>query len=219
MYYRPLTNEVFTLHGEVRTVLWESASIILDSIITDDCLADVGVYPLIYEKPAVEPGQVAEPLTIELIDEAWTQLWDVRDATPEEKIEHVARLESARNQRRADIDRWRAEANASTFPHGDKQIACDALSRSDLDGVAHHIALFGKFPEGFPGGWKATDKTMLPLADVEAFRAMYASMTAQGTENFNHSQELKAQLAAASTPEEIATIQWSSPTLIAKEGS
>lgn len=219
MYFRPSTNEVFTLHGEIRSALWESASIILDAVITDDCLADAGVYPLIYDKPAVEPGQVAEPLTVELIDEAWTQLWDVRDATPEEKIEQVARLEIVRDQRRADIDRWRAEANASTFPHADKQIACDALSRSDLDGVAHHIALFGNFPEGFPGGWKATDKTMLPLADIEAFRAMYASMTAQGTENFNHSQELKAQLVAASTPEEIAAIQWSSPALAAREGS
>jgi len=74
--------------------------------------------------------------------------------------------------------------------------------------VANHIAFCGGFPDGFPGSWKATDKTMLPLADVDAFRAMYASMTAQGTENFNHSQELKAQLAAASTPDAIAAIQW-----------
>ena len=68
----------------------------------------------------------------------------------------------------------------------------------------HNIALFGEFPAGFPGGWKATDNTVIPLADVDAFRAMYASMTAQGTENFNHSQDLKAQLAFAKTPEEIA---------------
>lgn len=117
-------------------------------------------------------------------------------------------LGALRIAKNADIDRWRAEANASTFPHQGKLIACDALSRSDIDGVANHIALFGAFPEGFPGGWKATDKTMLPLPDVDAFRAMYASMTAQGAENFNHSQALKAQLATASTPEEIAAIHW-----------
>jgi hypothetical protein len=37
---------------------------------------------------------------------------------------------------------------------------------------------------------------------------MYTSMTAQGTENFNHAQALKALLAAAGTPEEIAAIEW-----------
>lgn len=117
-------------------------------------------------------------------------------------------IDALRKVKNAEIDHWRAVANASTFPHGGKQIACDALSRSDIDGVANHIALFGDFPEGWPGGWKATDKTMLPLADVDAFRAMYASMTAEGTSNFNHSQNLKAELALAKTQDEIAAIQW-----------
>jgi hypothetical protein len=117
-------------------------------------------------------------------------------------------IEALRASRNAAINSWRAAANLSTFPHAGKQIACDELSRSDIDGVANHIALFGQFPAGFPGGWKATDNTMIPLSNVDAFRSMYASMTAQGTENFNHSQELKAQLAAASTPDEIAAIQW-----------
>lgn len=114
-------------------------------------------------------------------------------------------LKAAKND---EIDGMRAAANASSFPFGSKQIACDALSRSDIDGVANHIALCGTFPAGFPGGWKATDKNMLPLPDVDAFRAMYAAMTEQGTRNFNHSQELKTQLAAASTPEEVAAIVW-----------
>jgi hypothetical protein len=117
----------------------------------------------------------------------------------------LAALKVAKND---EINAWRAAANLSTFPHAGKEIACDALSRSDIDGVANNIALFGVFPEGFPGGWKATDNTMIPLADVDAFRAMYASMTRQGTENFNHAQTLKAQLAAASTPDEVAAIVW-----------
>jgi hypothetical protein len=52
--------------------------------ITDADLAEQGVFCLVYEKPSVDPGQVAEPLTVELIDEAWTQLWTVREATSEE---------------------------------------------------------------------------------------------------------------------------------------
>lgn len=205
MYYRPETNETFTTHSQIRSA---SPNVIFPASITDDDLAYAGVFPLVSSKPVTPAGQVAVPLSIENIDGTWTQLWTVRDATQEELAAAKAALEAMRLSKTADIDHWRAEANASTFPHGGKLIACDALSRSDIDGVANHIALCGDFPEGFPGGWKATDKTMLPLADIDAFRAMYASMTAQGTENFNHSQNLKALLAAASTPKEIAAIQW-----------
>lgn len=130
--------------------------------------------------------------------------WLLLDAPPD----RAAGLEVMKAAKNDEIDGMRAAANASTFPYGGKLIACDALSRSDLDGVVGHIALFNAFPAGFPGAWKATDKTMLPLLDIDAFRAMYAAMTEQGTRNFNRSQELKAQLAAASTPEEIAAIQW-----------
>jgi hypothetical protein len=118
---------------------------------------------------------------------------------------NLAALKAAKND---EINAWRALANMSTFPHAGKQIACDALSRSDIDGVANNISLSGGFPAGFPMAWKATDNTFIELADVDAFKDMYASMTAQGTENFNHAQALKAQLAAASTPEEIAAIVW-----------
>jgi hypothetical protein len=114
-------------------------------------------------------------------------------------------LKAAKNEQ---INAWRALANMSTFPHAGKQIACDALSRSDIDGVANNISLSGGFPAGFPMAWKATDNTFIELADVDAFKDMYTSMTAQGTENFNHAQALKALLAAAGTPEEIAAIEW-----------
>lgn len=131
-----------------------------------------------------------------------------RDATQEEIAAMAPDLDSLRETKRQQINGWRAAANLSTFPHAGKLVACDALSRSDIDGVANNIALRGSFPDGFPGGWKATDNTMIALPDVDAFRAMYDSMTAQGTENFNHAQDLKAQLAAASTADEIAAIVW-----------
>lgn len=132
----------------------------------------------------------------------------VRDMTEEELIRCAPKIDELRAAKNEEINAARAAANLSTFPHEGKRFACDSLSRSDIDGVANHIALFEGFPEGFPGVWKAVDNTMLPLADVDAFRAMYASMTAQGAENFNHSQELKAALAEATTPEAIAEIQW-----------
>jgi hypothetical protein len=151
-----------------------------------------------------------------IIDEETAAYWvnyranEARDgielvsAAPQPPVD-LAVLKAAKND---EINAWRATANQTTFPHAGKQIACDALSRSDIDGVANNIALSGGFPAGFPMAWKATDNTFIELADVDAFKDMYASMTAQGTENFNHAQDLKAQLAAASTPEEVAAIEW-----------
>jgi hypothetical protein len=126
------------------------------------------------------------------------------ELTPPAPVD-LAALKAAKND---EINAWRAAANQSSFPHDGKQVACDALSRSDIDGVANGIALSGGFPAGFPMAWKATDNTFIQLTDVDAFRAMYASMTAQGTANFNHAQDLKARLAVAGTPEEIAAIEW-----------
>lgn len=81
MYYQPSTGTTFMHHATIRQAMpW----VLFGDSMTDADLAGQGVFPLIFEKPAVEAGQVAQPLTVELIDEAWTQLWTVRDATPEE---------------------------------------------------------------------------------------------------------------------------------------
>lgn len=218
MFYQPSTGFTFFGHSEIRQAMWTDASVLFSDVITPDDLAAVGIFPLQDARPSVGPGQVAEPAGIEQVDGVWTQLWSVRAASAQELAAEAEKVEQLRTARSEDIDQWRAAANASTFPYGGKQISSDPLSRSDIDGVANHIALFGAFPTGFPGGWKATDQSMLPLADVDAFRAMYAAMTEEGTRNFNRSQELKARLAVASTQEEIAAIQWSQPVPAAVEG-
>lgn len=107
-----------------------------------------------------------------------------------------------------EINAARAAANSSTFPWQDKLIACDALSRSDIDGIANSIALNGTLPAGFPGAWKATDNTYIPIPDADTFKDMHNAMVAQGAANFIKSETLKAQLAAAETLEEVAAIQW-----------
>lgn len=114
-------------------------------------------------------------------------------------------LKAAKN---AEINAARAVANTSTFAHGGKVFSCDPLSRSDIDGVNGYVALYGALPPGFPGAWKAVDNTYLPIADVEAWKVFYTAMVAQGAANFAHAQELKAQLAAATTPAAVAAIVW-----------
>lgn len=125
--------------------------------------------------------------------------------TPEEIASELAAAKVAKNNQ---INAWRAAANQTYFVHAGKQIACDALSRSDIDAVAGSVALTGAFPANFPNGWKAMDNTYLSLPDVAAFKDMYASMTLRGTLNFGRSQTLKASLAAATTLAQVEAITW-----------
>jgi hypothetical protein len=82
------------------------------------------------------------------------------------------------------------------------------LSRSDIDGVAAFVALYDALPPEFPGAWKAVDNNYVPIPDAATFKAMISAMVAAGTSNFLHAQDLKAQLAAATTEEEIQAIAW-----------
>ncbi len=131
------------------------------------------------------------------------------DAQAQVDAEAARLLAEAKAPVNAKINKWRAEANQTYFTHLTKQIACDALSRSDIDAVAGSISLTGAFPAGFPGAWKAMDNSYLMLPTVDAFKAMYASMTLQGTVNFGKSQTLKTQLAAATTVEQVNALVWS----------
>lgn len=137
-------------------------------------------------------------------------LTHVPDAPPHVPTpdEIAAQLAQAKIDKNAQINGWRAAANKTFFTYSGKQIACDDLSRGDIDAVAGSIALTGAFPVGFPNAWKAMDNTYVSIPDVATFKAMYAAMTLQGTQNFGHSQTLKAALAAATTVEQINAIVW-----------
>lgn len=119
--------------------------------------------------------------------------------------ETLSQLKTAKNLQ---INEWRSQANRSTFPYAGKVIACDELSRSDIDAVAGSVAMNNAFPAGFPNAWKATDNSYISLPDIAAFKAMYNAMTLQGTLNFAHSQQLKTALASAQTAQEIDAIKW-----------
>jgi hypothetical protein len=117
-------------------------------------------------------------------------------------------LVRAKLSKNLEINAARERATYTTFKHLGKDVACDVLSRSDIDAVAAHIGLTGQLPVGFPGGWKYVDNTICPIPNADAFKSLHRSMVAQGTANFNKSQMLKAELAKAETLEDIETIKW-----------
>lgn len=117
----------------------------------------------------------------------------------------LAELKAAKN---AAINAARAAANAGTFTHAGNTFSCDALSRGDIDGMNGYVAIFGALPSVFTGSWKAVDNTFHPIPDVAAWKAFYSAVVLQGAANYAHAQDLKSQLAAATTPAAVATIVW-----------
>ena len=117
-------------------------------------------------------------------------------------------IEDTRLKKNAQINKWRATANMSSFTFSGKQIACDALSRSDIDATNGEVTLTGVFPVGWPGAWKAVDNTYVSIPDVPTWTLFYQAMTSQGLLNFQKAQTLKTQLAAATTLAEVDAIQW-----------
>lgn len=168
----------------------------------------------------IEGGAVANTIAVEALDAlfgvtlidadqhggtiGW--LWDGETLTPPPAPQvPLAELKADKN---AEINAARLAANFSTFTHAGKTIACDQLSRSDIDGTNGFVALYGALPPGWPGGWKAVDNSYVPIATVNDWKAFYSSMFAAGNANFAKAQALKAQLDAATTAEQVAAIAW-----------
>jgi len=133
MYYQPSTNQTFTLHGEIRSALWASASVIFESVITDAALAEAGVFPVRSERPKAQSGEIVEPDAIEQVDDAWVQQWTVRAATPEEQAAidegdkvHVPQEVSMRQARLALLARGvldQVDAAIESLPSPDREAA------------------------------------------------------------------------------------------------
>lgn len=81
MYYQPDTGRVLGLHSDIRAAL---PHVMFGESITTDDLDFVGIFPLVSEMPNVEASQIAVPAAVGMVDGVWTQLWTVRDMTPEE---------------------------------------------------------------------------------------------------------------------------------------
>lgn len=170
----------------------------------------VGDYRL-YEmaaEPAYNPDTQRIELTstpVQRVGQPWLREWLVIDLSAKEV---AAQLAAAKAEKHAEINAARLGANTSTFTHAGKVIACDQLSRSDIDGTNGFVTLYGTLPPGWPGGWKAVDNTYLPIADVAAWKAFYTSMFAAGAANFAKAQALKASLDTATTLAQVRGVVW-----------
>lgn len=131
------------------------------------------------------------------------------DALPlAEDLSDPPSLEQLRSAKIAEINAARLSANQSNFMFQDKPIACDPLSRGDIDGVAAYVALNNELPPEFPGAWKTADNNYVEIADVRAFKDLITAMVIAGSNHFAHAQQLKSRLASAKSEQEIQEITW-----------
>lgn len=117
-------------------------------------------------------------------------------------------LDSAKAAKTFEINTARLRANTNSFTYAGKQIACDTLSRSDIDGTNGYVTLVGEFPPGWVGQWKTADNTYVPIATIEDWKLFYAAMVDQGQANFMYAQGLKQLLASATAVNQVNAIIW-----------
>lgn len=124
---------------------------------------------------------------------------------PERVAVYVGTLEQAKARKNAEINAARLIANRSYFMYLGKKVACDELSRSDIDAVNGVVTLLGFVPIE---QWKTLDNTYVAIPDKAAWIQFYMAMVGQGQANFDRAQTLKQQLADAQDAAEVEAITW-----------
>jgi hypothetical protein len=111
--------------------------------------------------------------------------------------------------------RLKADADHFTYSYADtnggaasKEIRTGNKDMIDLLTTNSYITLMGDFDEDWPGGWKAIDNTYVQITTIEQWKDFFKCMYKTGIANFKKSQLLKAQIEAATTLEEVASINW-----------
>jgi hypothetical protein len=125
----------------------------------------------------------------------------------------TATVDELKSRKNDEINTCRESCNTDSFMFQGKAIRCKPLDRSDIDGTNGYVALFGTFPDGWQGGWKAADNSYVAVSTIAQWKAFYKSMVDTGNNNFRYAQQLKSLLAAAETPEQIAAIKWETPNV------
>jgi hypothetical protein len=129
------------------------------------------------------------------------------DPATKRMVEAPNALELAKTDRAALVNEWRREYSFGFFEFQGKEISCDQLSRSDIDGINGYVALNNALPPGWAGQWKCRDNTFIAIPDAATWRELYEAMVNQGQAAFVRAQQLKAQIQACTSLEEVLSIE------------
>lgn len=178
---------------------------------------------VLFSGTATDPDIMNTPDISIYIGEAFTNGWIINNIhydlpsqpTPNSTFNYVTKvwedtrlLADVKDAQKMVINLSRAKANQTSFIYETKEIAVDALSRSDIEGTNGYVLANNSFPAGWPGGWKCMDNTYVPITAIATWNLFYAAMVNQGTANFAKAQTLKAAIDAATTIAEVEAIVW-----------
>jgi hypothetical protein len=184
----------------------ESVNALLPSVL-DSATCDVlGIDPILKspEPTAAKHQQVVRDGVEQDNLGNWVEKWTLVDFADEVLSDMLARAKADKGKY---INQCRYNANFTSFNFEGKSIACDQLSRSDIESTNAQIMKHAALPTGWPGGWKAIDNTYVIIDTIEKWNSFYDAMYATGMANFAKAQQLKAQLDVA-TLETVDSINW-----------
>lgn len=120
----------------------------------------------------------------------------------------TASLDELKAMKTAEITAQRIAADSDKFTYNGLSIRTAEKDMFDLL-IADARISKGGMPPNWPGGWKAIENSYVPISTVDEWNAFFIAMYDAGIANFTRSQQIKARIAAATAPEEIAAITWS----------
>lgn len=137
----------------------------------------------------------------------WVQAWSVVD---KQASDISAALADAKVRKNLIINRWREEANETSFTFNGKHISTSMLSKLDILFMNGEILNQGGLTVDWIGKWKAIDNTYVDIPTLADWKAFYSACVNQGTSNFKHSEYLKGILRLPTTDsiEKVEAIVW-----------
>lgn len=100
-------------------------------------------------------------------------------------------------------------ANVTSFTFMGKEIQANAHSMQQIQITDLGIRRRGGLRANWQGAWKTLDNGHVLIPDLATWNAFMDAIEDTGSANFAKAQALKAQLASATTSEQVAAITWS----------
>ncbi|MFZ6819855.1 hypothetical protein [Undibacterium sp. Ji22W] len=118
------------------------------------------------------------------------------------------KLAESKSTKLVKINEWRLQANEISFTFQGKHIAADLMSKLDAIVTQNEIVNQGGLPPHWIGKWKALDNNYVDILDVATWKLFHSALFNQGLTNFIHAQGLKEQVLAATTIQQVESINW-----------
>lgn len=117
-------------------------------------------------------------------------------------------VDNLKAQKSAEITAACLAAIDAGFEYGGHQYDSDLVSRTNIIGTATGVQAGIPMPDGFT--WRTSDNQNVPM-DGAGVISLGAALLQHVNEQYATSWQLKAQIEAATTPEEVEAVSWPPP--------